>query len=1122
MSRQGTQAAAGASILAGLGLWSISRPGSIAKQLKVGLSVGLFLWSLGSNTRQWAAVAGAAIGASVALESADTKGGKSKLESADAKAGAKSGKPRRKWACYRSDFPALSVRPLHLDLSFDIRDDRVVVTQAVTLRNETGGRISSVSLDAKNLKNVFVQRYFEFERLGSVRSGNADFVGHVASLGDLRDTKFKYDEKNNKVVVSLDGGVAPQGEFVLRTVNTVIPTSNILEGIYYDFTLKGKPKTMITQCQQYGFQRICPAIDRMAAKAFYTTTILADKRYTNLISNGDLAPGFYKTTAQGGRVAVFQDVDESKSAAGLPPRKRVKYYNHKVNMASYLFFLGVGCYDTYTKTLEYPDGDKVDLELLSLPPATPLDTAKREARDAKFNEALQCLHDSVLWTYISTGPEACERIADQKRVYALLEEREALKASPSRDEAKLASVRESLRKAMTSWTETGYKYTGQTYREIGMQNSNYGGMENVGNTTILQSRLAPTQFVTDGAYIYMEAVKIHEYYHNINGSQVTGQSPFEIWLNEAVTVHMERKRSALLFGDDFIRLRNVGRAFTPGSGALAQDAGPLAMPVEPEGFNVTQELITYMTYFKAPEFVRMVELTLGSDLFNKGLHRYHETYKNANARSVQWVESMESVAKEAGKEVSLKKMAHGWLKRSYHPHVRYSLDYDAKARVATIRMRQSNMEKVQQRLVDEEKGGDWDFGADFKAPWQFPVTWALVCDGKEIADGMFFMDKEEETLVVKDVPSQPDFFSFARGFSYFGTSENVGKRSARELKRQAMRDADLVNRYMAYRAIADKEKARLTALQVENEGKYGAGNEGLCQSVDPEYVSLHAAILMDDSIAGSARGYIISEPEAVDSKPELAHRYWEISRSKNAMQAAVYLALGDKIKTMFDDLEARNCAGPFADQIHDRSLKHRCLSLMAAASEKGVPGCDQTRKEALSRAEKLISSTFMSDRTVGLTRFLELSLPAARKAKLDQIRSEWSQDMVSCEEYVRVVSNLDCKDADKIIWDLVSKDSVFDINLAGHARTVVRGWAANRKRSVLTESGLDLTSKLVVTVGKVNQMSAYDLLGSFSDLDKFNQKKQREIKAAIAGMRKQLDPSKQKSLCMKLEALLGK
>ena len=45
----------------------------------------------------------------------------------------------------------------------------------------------------------------------------------------------------------------------------------------------------------------------------------------------------------------------------------------------------------------------------------------------------------------------------------------------------------------------------------------------------------------------MEGVKVHEYYHNINGSQTTGASPFEIWLNEAVTVHVQREREVDLY-----------------------------------------------------------------------------------------------------------------------------------------------------------------------------------------------------------------------------------------------------------------------------------------------------------------------------------------------------------------------------------------------------------------------------------------------------------------------------------------------------------------------------------------------------------------------------------------------
>ncbi len=55
-------------------------------------------------------------------------------------------------------------------------------------------------------------------------------------------------------------------------------------------------------------------------------------------------------------------------------------------------------------------------------------------------------------------------------------------------------------------------------------------------TTILASRMVPSANVADPAYLYLEGCKIHEYYHSINGSQVTGESPFEIWLNEAGTL----------------------------------------------------------------------------------------------------------------------------------------------------------------------------------------------------------------------------------------------------------------------------------------------------------------------------------------------------------------------------------------------------------------------------------------------------------------------------------------------------------------------------------------------------------------------------------------------------------
>ena len=57
----------------------------------------------------------------------------------------------------------------------------------------------------------------------------------------------------------------------------------------------------------------------------------------------------------------------------------------------------------------------------------------------------------------------------------------------------MTAVRAELKTLIAAWTATGYTYTGACYREIAMENSNYGGMENVGNTTIISSRLTPSR-----------------------------------------------------------------------------------------------------------------------------------------------------------------------------------------------------------------------------------------------------------------------------------------------------------------------------------------------------------------------------------------------------------------------------------------------------------------------------------------------------------------------------------------------------------------------------------------------------------------------------------------------------
>jgi len=52
-------------------------------------------------------------------------------------------------------------------------------------------------------------------------------------------------------------------------------------------------------------------------------------------------------------------------------------------------------------------------------------------------------------------------------------------------------------------------------------------------------------------------------------------------------VYIQRQREVVLFGGDFMRLKEVLYSFTPGQGPLAIDSGDTAMPIEPVGFNRT-------------------------------------------------------------------------------------------------------------------------------------------------------------------------------------------------------------------------------------------------------------------------------------------------------------------------------------------------------------------------------------------------------------------------------------------------------------------------------------------------------------------------------------------------------
>lgn len=98
--------------------------------------------------------------------------------------------------------------------------------------------------------------------------------------------------------------------------------------------------------------------------------------------------------------------------------------------------------------------------------------------------------------------------------------------------------------------------------------------------------------------------------------------------------------------------------------------------------------------------------------------------------------------------------------------------------------------------------------ADNNGPWDFPVDWGLVTRGAITHSGVWRVTKAEETFTIAGVQQEPDFLSFARGWSFFGRVD-ASSTSNDVLVKQAMSDPDVTNRYAITRSHPRHSRASL-------------------------------------------------------------------------------------------------------------------------------------------------------------------------------------------------------------------------------------------------------------------------------------------------------------------------
>jgi aminopeptidase N len=555
-------------------------------------------------------------------------------------------------------------------------------------------------------------------------------------------------------------------------------------------------------------------------------------------------------------------------------------------------------------------------------------------------------------------------------------------------------------------------------------------MENLGNTTIVTDAALITDHTLDAMLLYAHAVIVHEFEHNQCGSETTMETPFDVWLNEAYTVDVERQFMADAFDPAFVRLRQVDSIRAPLAGPLAiEDAGHFGRIVR-DGFNEPDELIDGVTYVKAAEVIRMLRLIIGEQAFKAAKVLYFDRYRYGNANNDQFFACFEEVSGE-----DLGPFKREWLYRIGYPKLTAETSYDPGSARYRINFTQT--------LAEGER------------PFCLPLKLALVDGSGRDIDGterVFIIKEVEEELVFDNVAEAPAIASMNRDASFYGTFEHTNA-DDEALILQTRLDPNTYNRVDAMRKLTDR--LRVSLLQNPEAG------------IAEEWLTVYGEILTDVKLAPSLKAYFLRiDEQPVDRR--YAAWYRELVTAREKLVSAVNRRYRPALLGEFERLGAAASAeATLAEGIGERMLRNLLLELIVS---------DDTPESHRLILDSFRTATTATERVASLA-LLNRSGEASRLDILDEVYGEWHTHLSGYANYLRVVGGGTCGDVFEMIEREKGRES-FDITQPTWSRALFMSMASNNKM-VWTDAGIEWVAETVIHLAPINSSVAGFLLNTF-------------------------------------------
>jgi aminopeptidase N len=622
---------------------------------------------------------------------------------------------------------------------------------------------------------------------------------------------------------------------------------------------------------------------------------------------------------------------------------------------------------------------------------------------------------------------------------------------------------DALKRSM-KWDEDKYgrEYDLDIFMIVAVDDFNMGAMENKGLNIFNSSCvLANPQTATDIAYQRIEAIVAHEYFHNWSGNRVTCRDWFQLSLKEGFTVYRDAQFTADMNSATVKRIEDASLMRTV---QFAEDAGPMAHPVQPDSFIEISNFYTVTIYEKGCEVVGMINKLLGDEGFRKGSDLYFDRHDGQAVTINEFISAMEDA-----NSTSLTQFKR-WYKSAGTPVVDVEGHFDEVAKTYTLNFKQSCAEPF---LIPIELGLLGIEGSDL----ELVVDQNSSSKVDSFSRGIFQLTEKEQILVFKGIESEP-VPSLLRDFS--APIKLNYDYSRDQLLFLLQNDSDGFNCWDAGQSLAldviyEVMSQQKEGLPLEVDLRLVNAYQGLLQREDLDHAML-AKMLILPSIS-----YIAETQAEIDIHA--------INQARMHVQMVLADALAADLANLYSRLNIEQGYLPEPTQMARRGLKNAALSYLLKATS--------SEYKALA-VKQFEHNDNMTDSMAALASLVNSVHKLEAESALAAFYKKWQAEPLVVNQWLAVQAGSTEYGCIENIRQLLSHEA-FDIKNPNKVRSVIGTFAGQSLVNFHAEdgSGYKLLADNIILLNTLNPQIASRLVAPLSKWRRYIDRQGQQMKQQL-------------------------